>query len=808
MTTLRQDLRYALRWLTKNPGFTAVAIATLALGIGANTAIFSVVRGILLRPLPYTEPERIVQVWEKSERQGQLREEIPFAPPVARDWRDQNRTMETMAAYSDWTFNSSGGEAPERLRAALVSADFFKLLGVRPLVGRTFAAGEDAAGKDALAVIASNLWTRRFGRDPRVVGSAITLDGSVFTIIGVVPAGLPLYNLDPGTEVYVPTSRGFALDNRQGHYLGLVGRLRPGVTLETARADFEALAARLEREHPDSDKGFGARLVPAQEQMVGSVRPALYALLGAVVVVLLIAAGNVANMLLARASSREKEIAVRAALGAGRGRLLRQLLTESVLLSLGGCAAGILLALWGVDLLKALAPPDIPRLSEVKLDLPVALFAVGSALVTGLAFGMAPAWQVTRAALSEMLRDRSSASQRGSGRVRRILVGAEVALSLVLVVGAALLVQSFSRLKHARLGFDTKDVFTFQLDLPEARYGKDPDVVAFHDRLLEKVRALPGVDGVATVTGLPLTQDRTMLLAFQIEGRTTEPGKVMSARYNSVSPDYFSLLRIPILRGRGFTNADASGAPRVAVVSEAMANTYFPGEDALGKRITLAGRDAKPEDWATIVGIAAGTRDTSPDRAPGPQMYMPFAQRPTGGIAALVRTRRDSRSLSAEVRTAVAALDSEQPVYSLQTLDAVVADSLGQPRFRTFLLTLFGFVAMALASIGIYGVMAYTVAQRTQEIGIRMALGAARVDVLRLVLREVLGLTGIAIAPGVAGAFLASRSLESLLYGVRPADPVTYAGVAALLFGVALLAASIPARRATRIDPTKALRQE
>ena len=666
MTTLRQDLRYALRWLAKNPGFTAVAIATLALGIGANTAIFSVVRGILLRPLPYTEPERIVQVWEKAERRGQLREEIPFSPPVFRDWRDQNRTMETMAAYTDWTFNSSGGEAPERLRAALVSADFFKLLGVAPLAGRTFTSGEDAAGKDALAVIASNLWTRRFGRDPRAVGSAITLDGASFTIIGVVPAGLPLYNLDPGTEVFVPSSRGFGLDNRNGHYLGLIGRLRPGVRLETARADFSAMAARLERQHPDSDKGFGARLLPAQEQMVGAVRPALYALLGAVVVVLLIAAGNVANMLLARASSREKEIAVRAALGASRGRLLRQLLTESVLLSLAGCAAGVLLALWGVDLLKAMAPQDIPRLAEVRLDLPVALFAVGSALLTGLAFGLAPAWQISRAALAEMLRDRSAASQRGSGRIRRILVGAEIALSLVLVVGAALLVQSFTRLKHARLGYDTQDIFTFSLDLPEARYSKDADVLAFHDRLLEKVRALPGVEGVATITGLPLTQDRTMQLAFQIEGHLTEPGKVMSAHYNSVSPEYFSLLRIPVLRGRGFTSADAAGAPRVAVISEATAITYFPGEDALGKRITLAGRDAKPEDWATVVGIAAGTRDTSPDRAPTPQMYMPFAQRPISGISGLLRTRRDARSLTSEIRAAVAALDSEQPVHSLQ----------------------------------------------------------------------------------------------------------------------------------------------
>jgi predicted permease len=807
MTTLRQDLRYALRWLAKNPGFTAVAIATLALGIGANTAIFSVVRGILLRPLPYTEPERIVQVWETAERQGLRRDEIPFAPPVFRDWRDQNRSMEALAAYTDWTFNVSGGESPERLRAALVSADFFKLLGVRPLIGRTFAAGEDVAGKDALAVIASNLWTRRFGRDPRAVGSAITLDGTAFTIIGVVPAGLPLYDLDPGTEVFVPTSRGFALDNRNGHYLGAIGRLRPGIALDAARSDFSALASRLEHEHPNSDRGFGARLLPAQEQMVGSVRPALLALLGAVVVVLLIAAGNVANMLLARASAREKEIAVRAALGAGRGRLLRQLLTESLLLSLGGCLVGVLLALWGVDLLKALAPSDIPRLGEVRLDLAVVAFAVGSSLVTGLAFGLVPAWQVSRAALSEMLRDRSSSALRRGGRVRSVLVGGELALSLILVVGAALLIQSFTRLKHERLGFDTRDIFTFQLDLPEARYGKDLATIAFHDRLLEKLRGLPGVSGVATITGLPLTGDRTMNLAFQVEGRPTEPGKVLSARYNSVSPDFFSLLRVPIVKGRGFTNADAASATRVVVISASMATTYFPGEEPIGKRISLSG-DPKPEDWATIVGIAAGTRDTSPDRAPAPQFYMPFAQHPITGISGLVRSRRDARALATEIRAAVSALDAEQPVHSLRPMDAVVADSLGQPRFRTFLLALFGFVAMALASVGIYGVMAYSVAQRTQEIGIRMALGAARGDVLRLVFRQVLRLTGLAVAAGLAGAFLVSRSLESLLYGVRPTDPATFGAVAALLVGVAVLAAYVPARRATRIDPTTALRQE
>jgi len=808
MTTFLQDLRYAARWLAKNPGFTGIAVATLALGIGANTAIFSVVRGILLEPLPYSNADRLVQVWMTGERQGQVRREIPFAPPVLRDWRARNRSFESVAGYTDWTFNLTGGAAPERLRAALVSSEFFGLLGVRPVAGRTFAAGEDVAGHDAVAVISSNLWTRRFGRDPRTVGSSITLDGQSYVVIGVVPSGLPLANLDPGNEVYAPTSHGFALENRNGHYLAAIGRLKPGVTLAAARADLAAVAEALGREHGDSDRGYAANLLPAREQMVGEVRPALYAMLGAVVLVLLIASANVANMLLARATAREKEIAVRTALGASRGRLWRQLLTESLLLALGGSVLGLLLAAWGVDLLKSLAPPGIPRLSEVRVDLGVAGFAFAVAVLTGLAFGAAPAWQISRTALADGLRDRGTSSGRRGGRLRSVLVAAELALSLVLVVGAALLLQSFSRLAHARLGFEASDVLTFQLDLPDARYQADADAARFHERVLAGLRRLPGVDSAASISGLPLTDDRRMNLAFRIEGQTPDPARVSSARYNSVSPGLFAALRIPVRRGRGIIDGDTADHPPVAVISESMAKRYFPGQDPLGKRISLAGIDTAEKDWRTIVGVVGDVRDTSPERPGDPQMYMPFAQRPLGGIAFVVRSRRDVRTLSTEARAVVSAVDPEQPIYGIRTMDDVIGESLGQPRFRTLLLTLLGVVALALASIGIYGVMAYSVSQRTQEIGIRMALGAGAGQVLRLVLGQALRLAGAAVAVGLVGALAASRSLASLLYGVTPTDPPTFAATAALLVGVAGLAAWVPARRAARVDPTVALRNE
>ncbi len=808
MKTLIQDLRYALRWLSKNPGFTAVAVLTLGLGIGANAAIFSFVRGVLLRPLPYANPERVVQVWERTERDGRVQSTVPLSNPNFRDYRERSRSFESMSAYSDWTFNLTGRGTPEQVSGALVSATFLRVLGVRPLAGRTFDADEDRPGRDGVVVISQRLWERRFGSDPRAIGSALTLNSRSFVVIGVVPSGLPLYDLASGCEVYAPLSLGFSLESRGAHWLGAIGRLREGVSLPAARSELAGIAATLAREYPDTNVGFSTNLLPASEQIVGAVRPALLMMLGAVALVLLIAAANVANMLLARASARSREIAVRSALGAGRGRILRQLLTESAVLALAGAAFGIVVAFWCVDGLRALAPGDLPRLEEVRVDGAVAGFAVGASLLSTLVFGLVPAWSLSRGALGESLKDSGARSTGAHGvALRDTLVVAELAMSLVLVTGAGLLLRSLQKLENEDLGFSRGGMLTFQLQLPTSRYGKDADAGAFHERLLERLRGLPGVTAAETIMGLPLTSDRVARLAFAREGVPRDPAHPMIARFNAVSPGLFSLLHVPVVRGRGLSREDSLTRPKVALVNEALARRYFPGEEPLGRRLALTG-DPKPEDWTTIVGVVRNFRDSSAAAEPEPQIYTPYVQNTSNGFFVLLRTDRGGAGLMSEVRRRVAGIDPEQPIYSVHTFDELVSFSFGQPRFRTTLLGGFGLLALLLAAVGIYGVMAYSVAQRTREIGIRMALGAARGDVLRLVLRQVFRLSALAVAAGLVGALALSRALASLLYGVRPADPATFAGVSILLLGVAALAAYVPARRAARVDPTIALRME
>ena len=808
MRTLMQDFRFAVRWLVRNPGFTAVAIATLALAVGVNAAIFTFVRGVLLRPLPYPNPGALVQIWERTERDGQVQNMVPFSYPNFLDYRQRSRSFESMAAYSDTNFNLTGRGVPEQISAGIVSASFFRVLGVAPVAGRTFHEDEDQPGRGGVAVITRRFWESHFAANPGAVGTALTLNGRSYVVVGVVPSGLPVFNLDPGDDVFVPVTAGFSLDRRGAHWLAAVGRLRDGVSLATARADLAAVSAALAREFPDNDTGFSSNALLASEQIVGEVRPALLLMLGAVGLVLLIAAANVANMLLARASARTREIAVRAALGAGRGRLVLQLFVESLVLALAGAAVGLLLAFWGVDALRSLAPPDLPRLSEVHVDGSVVAFAVGAALVAALVFGVGPAWSMTRRALGETLKDSPGRATGARGNaLRQSLVVAQLALSLVLVTGAGLLLRSLVKLQGVDLGFAHRGIVTFEVNLPVSRYGDDPQAGAFQDRLLRKLRALPGVAAAETAMNLPMTSDRYARLMLQREGMPDDPGHPTIAHFAAVSPGFLGLLRVPVLEGRALAESDTLDRPKVAVVNREFVRRFYPGQDAVGRRVSLQ-QNPKAEDWTTIVGVVGDFRDEGADAAAAPQIFTPYVQNTSNGFYVLLATARDRAALAAEARREVAAIDPEQPIYDVTTFDRIVADSFGQPRFRATLLGGFGLLALALAAIGIYGVMAYSVAQRTREIGIRMALGAATGDVLGLVLRQAVRLSAVAVAAGLAGSALLSRGLASLLYGIRPIDPATFIGVAVLLVAVASLAAWIPARRATRVDPVVALRNE
>ena len=809
MNNLWQDLRYGVRMLLKNPGFTAVAVIALALGIGANTAIFSVVNSLLLRPLPFEQPDRLVQVWESSAKLG--RNEIPASFPNFADWRDQNHVFEQVVAYADWTFNLTGTAEPERLRSAIVSPAFFAMLGIKPIMGRTLLPDEDQPGKDLSVVISQRLWQRRFSSDPNIVGKAIGLNGKSFTIVGVIAQTSDVFGLADDTELWVPVSHGAGFTNRRGHYLGVLARLKPGVTQAQAQADMNTIAAALAQQYPDANTDRGVRLVPLQEQLVGNFKLALWVLLGAVVFVLLIASTNVANMLLARAASRQKEIAIRTALGAGRWRLVRQLLTESLLLSLIGGTLGLLLALWGVDLLVAFGPADLPRVKEVAIDGRVLGFTFAISLVTGIVFGLVPALQASRPELNEMLKEggRSATGGVGRRRVRSLLVVAEMALSLVLLIGAGLLIKSFFRLQAVNPGFNPQHVLTMQFDLHGPKYQKSTPIIAFHDQLLERIKALPGVESVASRSSVPIAADADFArLSFAIEGRTPDPANRFIAFYNAISPDYFRTMQIPLMQGRAFDGHDVPKAENVIIINETLARRYFAGENPVGKRITLNDENPTAEDWATIVGVVKDTIPRALDAEPAAEMYMPYAQQPQRGMALMIRTTGQPETVAAAVRREVLALDKEQPIHSVRTLPAVLAEAVATPRFRTSLLGVFAAVALVLAIVGIYGVMSYSVTQRTHEIGIRLALGAQSKDVLKLVVGQGMALTLAGVAIGLAASFALTRLMTSLLYEVSATDPMVFSGIALLLTLVAVVASYIPARRATKVDPMMALRYE
>ncbi len=804
MRTLWQDVRFGLRLLWKRPGFTAVALAVLALGVGANTAIFSVVNAVLLRPLPYPGAERVVAFDGVNPSKG-IKESNMSAPDFA-DWREQARSFEALALYSAGNANMMSGDEPERVGAAAVTPDLFRIIDVSAARGRALLPEDGELGRDPVVVISHALWVRRFGADPAAVGRTIEMSGRKLQIVGVMPAGFDF----PGrTEVWAPLQLDVAKEPRDNRSYNVVGRLREGVTLEAAQAEMDAISSRLAASYVVTNAGWGVDLDPLKEELVGKLKATLFMLLAGVGLLLLIACANVANLLLARASGRRREVALRLALGASRSRVARQMLTESVLLSLAGGALGAALSVWLTDLLVALAPADTPRLAEASADWRVLLFAAGASVLTGVVFGLAPALQASRYDLNEALKEGGRGVHGGRSRARSALVVAEVALSLLLLVGAGLLVKSFARLQAVNPGFEPENVITMRVSLPGARYREPARKAEFYAALMERVKGIPGVESAGATISLPLGgSSYSVGRSFLREGRPETPEESENASYAVITPDYFRAMRIPLRGGRVFDERDNAESAKVVVINEAFARKAFAGEDPLGKRIRIW-RDEK--FLREVVGVVGDTKPDSLDAKDAAlQMYVPHRQDAGwGGLSLVVRAGdAQAESLVGRVREEVRALDRELPVYDVKTLEQVVANSAAYRRVTTFLMAGFACAALLLAGVGLYGVVSYSVAQRTREIGVRLALGARASDILGLVVRQGMLLTLAGLGLGLVCAFALTRLIAGLLYGVSAADPFVYVVVSLLLAAVALLACLIPARRATKVDPMVALRYE
>lgn len=806
METLWQDVRYAFRMLNKNRAFTAVASLALALGIGANSAIFSVVNSVLFRPLPFRDPQRLVMIWENHQQRGGPEREWA-SPADLRDWREQPRSFANVAGLLGWGPTITGSGEPEDLQGAAVSYDTFSMLGVSPILGRSFSEEEDRPGVGRVAVLSHRLWQRRFGADPSIIGNGITLGGVNYSVIGVMPRDftLPILN---NSEIW--TTVGPILDGLKGCDRGcvilrVVARVKDGVSTDAAQAEMSTLAAQTAQQYPDTNDGVGTTLVSLHEQVVGDVRLPMLVLLGAVGLVLFIACANVANLLLARAATREREVAIRAALGATRGRLIRQHLTESVVLACLGGALGMLVAYWMVDLLVAFAPKGTPRVAEISVDNGVLGFTLGVALLTGLLFGLAPALLSSKtnfdSALKEGGRD-ARTSARGN-KIRAALVVSEVSLALMLLVGAGLLIKSFVNLQRVDPGFNPRGLLRVDVGLPRSRYSEREKAAAFFKQLAERVSALPGVEAAGGVSTLPLSGGGTDT-SFLIEGRPRpEPNREPVAHYSKVTPDYFRAMGIRLIRGRLLTDADNADAPRAALISEEMVRRYFPDEDPLGRGLLFGSKDRRE-----IVGVVADVKSFGLNQDARPTMYFSEQQYPERGMSLVVRASGNPMTQAAAVRSEVQALDRDLAVSNVMTMEDLVSTSLSEPRFVLLLLGVFAGAALTLSVIGVYGVVSYSVTQRSHEIGVRMALGAQIADVLKLVVWRGMGLVGAGVAVGLAGAYALSRVMESLLFGVGARDFATFAVTAVLLAGVALGACFVPARRATKVDPVIALRCE
>jgi len=814
MNTLLQDIRFGLRMLLKSPSISIVATIALALGIGANTAIFSVVNAVLLRPLPFPNPDSLVSVFETDQQRGYNRGSHSY--PNFFDLRDQNTVFERVASYYSGDFIMTGSGEPARVQGAVVTADLFPLLGVGPLHGRTFSAEEDKPSTGGRVVILSQqLFARRFNSDTNILNKTITLAGRPYTVVGVMPATFefPIQNdpVDLWTTIAEDAEgKTPVTDQRGAHFLRVIGRLKPGVAEEQAQAEVKAIAARLEQQYPDQNTNKSLRVESALSAMVGDVRPALLILLGAVACVLLIACANVANLLLARATSRHKEMAIRAALGASRMRVIRQLLTESVLLSLAGGAAGLLLAVWWSDLLIALGKEDIPRAVEVAIDWRVLGFTAGVSVLTGLIFGLVPAFHSSKSELVDSLKEGGRGTGEGARRnpVRSMLVVTELAIAVVLLVCAALLIQSLWRLQRVPSGLQPQNVMTFGLALPEIKYNYAKQSQFYID-LKRRLETAPGVKSASAIYPLPLSDER-FSISFQIEGRPVPEKDEPSGDFFTTGTDYFRTMGIPILKGRDFDHNDRHGSTPVIIITETFARQYFSNEDPIGKRIHpgVSSIEGDESTMREIVGVVGDVRNRGLSTDPRPAFYVPQTQIPFSQMVVVVKTDNEPRSVISGATKDVASMDADLPLFGVKTMEEYMSASVAAPRFNTTLLSIFAGVALVLTIVGLYGVMSYSVAQRTNEIGIRLALGAQGRDVLMMIVKQGSKLILIGLAIGLLSAFALTRLVESLLFGVKAKDPLTFAVVAMLLAIVALLACYVPAWRATKVDPMEALRCE
>ncbi|HEX9763665.1 MAG TPA: ABC transporter permease [Candidatus Acidoferrales bacterium] len=812
METLWQDLRYGARQLLRSPGFTAVAVLTLALGIGANTATFTIVKSVLVLPMPYHDPERIMLIAGWNLPDNQMNFNVRLIDSV--DFAEQSRTLD-VTSYRYWSVNLTGTAEPERVQGYYVSWDAFPMLGVEPFLGRNFRPEEAQPGAPPVVILEHGLWTRRFAADPGVIGRAIGLNGKPYTVIGVMPPRFEFPQVNYSGDLWVPFTDDLAAlraDRSLSPWGVMLGRLRPGVSQAEAQAEVDAYFRKLEQDFPESNTGLGARLIPLQGFMSLSLRPGLYALLAAVGLVLLIVCANVANLLLARGMTRHKEIAIRAALGAGRWRITRQLLAESLLLSLVGGVGGALLAVWAFDLYRGALPPIVhittPSLLDVGLDLTALGLTVLLAVLAGTLSGIAPALQSGRVDLRDSLKEGGwSSAAEGPRRLRSLLVIGEVALSLVLLVSAGLLIRTYARLAKASPGFNPRNVLTMEIALSGAKYEQPESRARFYEHLLERLAALPDVRAAALVNRVPMSTANTTT-GFLIEGRPEPaPGEVPGAYYRTVSADYFRTLEIPVLRGRGFGTEDTTAGVPVAIVNQAAVRQYWPGGDPIGQRIRIGGSDSQ-EPWRVIVGVVGNVHHWSLSQAPEAEVYMPHPQAPDGRVNLIVRTAGEPLALVPSVRAAVRSLEPDQPVYGVEALPDMLARSYLPQSMAMSLMGIFAVMALVLAMVGLYGLIAFNVTQRTHEIGVRMALGARPRDVLRLVIAGGMKLALIGAGVGLLGAAGAAQVIRGLLYQTSAADPVTFVGVPALLLLVALVASWIPARRATRVDPMVALRYE